>query len=124
MVHFECNCAKIRHRAERLKKITEFFCIFCEISKRPPFPNFRLILLYSKKLISNQGPLHLEDEEDTWKPTRLCQFSEYNCIFWQLHTDLVHDFNKLLGLVHTAKQFKMGQSQYLTISADRGNPLH
>lgn len=55
---------------------------------------------------------------------RLCQFSEYNCIFWQLHIDLVHDFNKLLGLVDTAKQFKMGQSQYLTISADRGNPLY
>lgn len=45
-------------------------------------------------------------------------------MFWLLHTDLVHDFNKLLGLVHTAKQFKMGQSQYLTISADRGNPLY
>lgn len=33
-------------------------------------------------------------------------------------------FNKLLGLVDTAKQLKMGQSQYLTISADRGNPLY
>lgn len=122
MVHLECNCAKIWHRAERLKKITEFFVK--AIYKRPPFPNFRLIFYYIKKFISNQGPLHLKDEEDTWKPTRLCQFSEYNCIFWQLHTDLVHGFNKLLGLVHTAKQFKMGQSQYLAISADRGNPLY
>lgn len=66
----------------------------------------------------------MEDEEDTWKPIRLCQFSEYNCIFWQLRSDLVHDFNKLLGLADTAKQFKMGQSQYLTISADRGNTLY
>lgn len=115
-----------KNMAQGMRKAEKNYWFFNEskYSKDLHFQISGWFFYYIKKFISNQGPLHLEDEEDTWKPTRLCQFSEYNCIFWQLHTDLVHGFNKLLGLVHTAKQFKMGQSQYLAISADRGNPLY
>lgn len=45
LMHFECKCGKIWHRAERLKKLQHFSAFSGkQTSKRPPFPNFRLIL--------------------------------------------------------------------------------
>lgn len=64
---------------------------------------------------------------------RGCRHGSQKCVNFQSttvhsgcsHTDLVHDFNKILYFVHTAKQSEIDYNQYiLTISADRGSPLY